>query len=56
MNEGKTNSVQQEMVAPFSEITTVPQMIVHGRFLLGRTGGNTALAAAAKVDLMPNVL
>ncbi len=35
MNEGKTNSVQKEMVAPFLEITTAPQMIVHGRFLLG---------------------
>ncbi len=56
MNERKTNSVQKEMMAPFSELSTAPQMIVHGRFLLGRTGGSTALAAAAKVDLMPTVL
>ncbi len=41
------------MVAPFLDATKAPQMIVHARFLLGRTGESAALAAAAKVDLMP---
>ncbi len=41
------------MVAPFLETTKAPQMIVHARFLFGRTSESAVLAAAAKVDLMP---
>ncbi len=52
MNEGKSNSVQKEMVSPFSEIKTAPQMSLHARLFFERTGESAALAAAAKVDLM----
>ncbi len=38
---------------PFLVIMTGPQIIVHARFFFGRTSESAALAAAAKVDLMP---
>ncbi len=37
----------------FGLLMTGPQMIVHARFFFGRTGESAALAAVAKVDLMP---
>ncbi len=37
----------------FLVLMTAPQIIVHARFFFGRTGESAALAAVAKVDLMP---
>ncbi len=41
------------MMDPFLVIMTGPQIIVHARFFFGRTGESAALAAVAKVALMP---